>query len=335
MDADRLAELDVERQFLLRSLADLEREHEAGDVDDVDYETLRDGYTARAAATLREIERGSQSPPPPPKHWGRILAWVGVVAVVAVAAGFVLARSWGDRGSGDVSPTGGIDDDGTVSAMLSEARSSMETDPLHAIDVFADVLQVDPDNVEAITYGAWLSVASALQSGNEEFFAAAADPALAQFDRAIELDPTYADPHCFTAIVLFYRGAATPRTSKRLVQQHGWPSRRSTNAWRSTRRRTAGRWPRRSAPGSTRCSPTNPTDPGISEAFWGPEPPERFRERDAGGSQASGGGQTAIDSILALRRSSTHTEPLRQSALVVRWAPRRCSAPIRSGIRSP
>ena len=42
--------------------------------------------------------------------------------------------------------------------------------------------------------------------------------------------------------------------------------------------------------------------------------------------QASGGGQTAIDSIRPLRRSSTHTDALRQSAAVVRWAPRRCSA---------
>ncbi len=201
VDADRLAELDVERQFLLRSLADLEREHEAGDVDDVDYETLRDGYTARAAATLREIERGSQPAPASPKHWGRILTWVGVVLVVAVAAGFVLARSWGDRGAGDVSPTGGIDDDGTVSAMLSDARSAMRTDPLGAIALFEQVQDVDPDNVEAITYGAWLPIATALQTQNQGLIETAARPALSEFQRAIDLDPTYPDPHCFSAVV--------------------------------------------------------------------------------------------------------------------------------------
>ncbi len=53
MNPDRLAALEEERRFLLRSLADLEREREAGDVDDVDYRELRDGYTVRAAATLR------------------------------------------------------------------------------------------------------------------------------------------------------------------------------------------------------------------------------------------------------------------------------------------
>ena len=55
---DRLAALEDERRFLLRSLTDLEREHDAGDVDDLDYQTLKDGYTVRAAAVLRQIDEG-------------------------------------------------------------------------------------------------------------------------------------------------------------------------------------------------------------------------------------------------------------------------------------
>ncbi len=50
--------MEEERKFLLRSLVDLEREHDAGDVDDVDYQELKDGYTVRAAHTLRAIEAG-------------------------------------------------------------------------------------------------------------------------------------------------------------------------------------------------------------------------------------------------------------------------------------
>src|ERR671910_13970 len=53
---DTLAALEEQRDFLLRSLADLEREHRAGDVDDHDYATLKDDYTARAARTIRAIE---------------------------------------------------------------------------------------------------------------------------------------------------------------------------------------------------------------------------------------------------------------------------------------
>ena len=54
-DADR-APLEEQRDFLLRSLEDLEREHEAGDIDDHDYEALRDDYTVRAAAVLRALD---------------------------------------------------------------------------------------------------------------------------------------------------------------------------------------------------------------------------------------------------------------------------------------
>jgi hypothetical protein len=57
-DIDALIE---ERDFLLRSLKDLEAEHQAGDLDEVDYRGLKDDYTARAADVLRAIE-DRQSP---------------------------------------------------------------------------------------------------------------------------------------------------------------------------------------------------------------------------------------------------------------------------------
>ena len=63
MNPDQLAELEDERRFLLRSLRDLDAELAAGDVDRVDYETLRDGYTKRAADVLRGIEDGKAALP--------------------------------------------------------------------------------------------------------------------------------------------------------------------------------------------------------------------------------------------------------------------------------
>ena len=50
LDPDALAALEEESDFLLRSLADLEREFAEGDVDQTDYASLKDDYTARAAA---------------------------------------------------------------------------------------------------------------------------------------------------------------------------------------------------------------------------------------------------------------------------------------------
>ena len=57
-DPDRLAALEEERRFLLDSIRDIERERAAGDVEEHDFTVLRDGYVARAAAVLREIDEG-------------------------------------------------------------------------------------------------------------------------------------------------------------------------------------------------------------------------------------------------------------------------------------
>ena len=44
---ERNAGLELERDFLLKSLRDLEEEHVAGDVSDDDYTRLYDRYTSR------------------------------------------------------------------------------------------------------------------------------------------------------------------------------------------------------------------------------------------------------------------------------------------------
>ena len=81
MNPDRLAALEEERRYLLRSLRDLDVEYEAGDVDDTDYETLRDDYTKRAADVLRSIESGRTAlAARPPRKWTTTIATT--VAVV-------------------------------------------------------------------------------------------------------------------------------------------------------------------------------------------------------------------------------------------------------------
>ncbi|MBV8387921.1 MAG: hypothetical protein JO155_14100, partial [Acidimicrobiia bacterium] len=41
IDVDALADLEEQRRFLVQSLKDLDREREAGDIDDDDYRTLK------------------------------------------------------------------------------------------------------------------------------------------------------------------------------------------------------------------------------------------------------------------------------------------------------
>ena len=94
MNPDQLAELKEQRRFLLSSITDLDREHQFGDVDEHDYVTLRDGYTARAAAVLRAIDAGqaetSRDGPRRPKV---LAAWILGTLLVATLSGWLVAHS--------------------------------------------------------------------------------------------------------------------------------------------------------------------------------------------------------------------------------------------------
>ncbi len=70
MSAEQLG-LEEQRDLLLRSLRDLERERAAGEINDDDYTTLKDDYTARAAAVLRAIESGRTGRPRPGRSGAR------------------------------------------------------------------------------------------------------------------------------------------------------------------------------------------------------------------------------------------------------------------------
>jgi cytochrome c-type biogenesis protein CcmH/NrfG len=195
MNPDRLAELEEERRFLLRSLDDLEREHDAGDVDDADYATLRDGYVARAASVLRAIDEGRAAlPPRRPRRPLVVVAWVVGTLAVASVAGWAVARSSGQRLAGQTM-TGAQPAD-EVSLQLAEARRLLGTDAGGAIAAYRRVLELDPRNAEALTYSAWLVVLDGRQRGSAEQVALGVDT----LQRATALDPGYADPHCLLAV---------------------------------------------------------------------------------------------------------------------------------------
>jgi hypothetical protein len=198
INPDRLAELEEERRFLLRSINDLDREHAAGDVDAADYVTLRDGYVARAAAVLRSIDEGRAAlAPRPARNWRRIAIGVLATVAVAVGAGWWVARSSGQRLPGQ-SMTGGAPLD-EVSAKLTEARQQMAVDPAAAIALYQEVRELDANNVEARTYTAWLLAVNSRQASPEVAELAAAQ-ALDELQAVTELDPAYPDGWCLLAV---------------------------------------------------------------------------------------------------------------------------------------
>jgi hypothetical protein len=199
MDPDRLAQLEEERRFLLRSLTDLERELEAGDVDRDDYEVLRDGYTARAAAVMRSIDDGRAAMPAKRRTSRRVVAaWVVGVVALASLSGLAVARSSGQRLEGQVM-TGGAPID-EVASKLTRARGLLGTDPLQAAQLYREVVEVDPGNAEARTYTAWLLAIFSQSATSPETAALAIEQSKASFEVVVAEHPEYADGHCLYAV---------------------------------------------------------------------------------------------------------------------------------------
>lgn len=203
VDLDQLATLEAERSFLLRSLRDLEAEHDAGDVEDDDYVTLRDGYTKRAADVLRQIEAGRASLPPRPSvNWGRRVGIGAALVAATVGIGWLVADRSSQRLPGQ-EITGGqvVAEREDVTALMAEARqlfgAGINAD---AADRYQRVLELEPDNVVAKTYLAWLLYINT-RDQPDEVRGVAIEAAKQQLTEATELDPDYADPHCFLGVI--------------------------------------------------------------------------------------------------------------------------------------
>jgi tetratricopeptide (TPR) repeat protein len=199
MNPDRLAALEEERRFLLRSLADLEREFEAGDVDEIDYRELRDGYTVRAAATLRAIDEGRAAlPPRPPVNWPRRIGAGAFVVLLIGVVWWALSATSAQRLPGQ-EITGDPADRRQL--VLAQARSVQVEQPAAAAALYEQVLVDEPDNVEALTYRGWTLTLSVLGSTDSDEITETLRESVDLLAAAIEIDPTYPDPHCFLGIV--------------------------------------------------------------------------------------------------------------------------------------
>jgi tetratricopeptide (TPR) repeat protein len=180
-----------DREFLLRSLEDLEREHDAGDLSDHDYRELRDDYTARAAALLRVGAETAPVPPPAAKRRGLLV--LGGVIAFAVLAGVLVAQASGRRDAGD-SVSGDIDK--SITELLNDAaRCFNDRDAECAIERYDEVLARQPTNAEAMTYKGWVQ------------YILLQDPdAVGTLVDAAAANPEYAPVHAFLARVFYGEG---------------------------------------------------------------------------------------------------------------------------------
>ena len=197
-DLDALAELEEERDFLLRSIDDLERERAAGDLDEADYRVLEDGYTQRAAAVLRALEEGRGLPVAPvasPVRRGRRLVALVLVGAMALSAGLAVASASGSRLPGDTL-SGEIRQ--TTSAQLQQAAQlASGGDISEALALYDEILAEQPDNIEALSERGLLLVSVGSATGRPGL----ADQGRSSIERVLALDPD-------NARGLFYRGLA-------------------------------------------------------------------------------------------------------------------------------
>lgn len=192
-EAERVRLTD-EREHLLASLDDLDAELAAGDIDTLDYEALKDDYTARAATLTRALDgakviRTVTASPPIQRRF----LWVASVVVIAGLSAFAMVQFSGARGTSETAS--GEIRSSTVSLLNDAAAEFGQGNVDKAIELYGDVLEIAPTNVEALTYRGWIQY----QSGNE-------DEARADFDDAVAFEPDYADVRVFRSIVALDAG---------------------------------------------------------------------------------------------------------------------------------
>lgn len=196
LDPDALAVLEEQRSFLERSLADLEREHDAGDLERDDYEVLKQDYEHRLASVGRAVDEGKAelAASRPPARRARTALIAAAVVVFALVCGFVVAQAAGRR-----DPGGSVSGEVTKTARErnTECLDQAQADPATAIGCYTGVLTDAPNNVESLTYRGWIRITSGDTQG------------LGDLRQAVMIDGTYPDVHAFLAVVLFRAGCVS------------------------------------------------------------------------------------------------------------------------------
>jgi tetratricopeptide (TPR) repeat protein len=209
----------TERDSLLSSIEDLEREAAAGDLDAAAFATLHEAEVARLAVVLRALEDApvELGPVVATTSWHRFRRYLGrrrtrrvlsigatvtVLGTIALAAaGLAGVRLPGQGATGGVS----IPTDAAVQQSLAQAATYASAGQLNsAIELYNAVLAKVPLQPEALTYKGWLERLAGRADGAVGLVALG-DAGLA---RAAQVAPRYADARGLYGIALLEDGGA-------------------------------------------------------------------------------------------------------------------------------
>jgi tetratricopeptide (TPR) repeat protein len=204
-------ELEDERSFLLLSLEDLDREHEAGDLSDADHAVLRDGAppspVAPHGSDATRFRRRTPSGPPvvgAPRVRRRRLAVAAVVAVVLGCVVWAVADHVGARLPGET-VTGSV----TLTPNQQTARTLAQAETLEsqgnaadALTLYESVLRRDPSQEEALAEAGWLEYEAGALARNGILLALGQG----REQQAERVDPGAFAPHLYLGSMLLAQG---------------------------------------------------------------------------------------------------------------------------------
>jgi tetratricopeptide (TPR) repeat protein len=212
--------LTDEREFLQRSLADADRELQAGDLSSEDHALL----VVRDRARLAEVEEelaaldataaapaGTAATPPteraqpaqserPPMPLWRRLGIVGaclliVAGAVILVTHFVQARQPGQASSGSVT----LSQAQLIEQQLNQANTlNQQGSTKSALELYDKVLSEDPSNPAALAYAGFLQ----WNVGTTAHVASLVRVGRAEIETAVKDEPSYFQGHLFYGLVL-------------------------------------------------------------------------------------------------------------------------------------
>jgi cytochrome c-type biogenesis protein CcmH/NrfG len=222
LDPEEKSELERERDFLLKSLDDLDIERAAGNIDDASYAELHDDYTARAAATIRALRDDVDARPAAPAvPWRRRGLVIGGIVAFAALAAVTLAAALGARLPGQTSSGNAPDATPTGDerrARLQDAVERRPDDPqprlalarfleesgdtVESLKQYDEAVELAPDNVDALANAGRLRFIVAGQVPSPEARQQLVTGARTLLDRAVQADPDHADAHYYRGVLL-------------------------------------------------------------------------------------------------------------------------------------
>jgi tetratricopeptide (TPR) repeat protein len=201
-------ELTAERDFLLKSLDDLDAELLAGNIDPDTYRTLHDDYTARASAVITSLKDGVERSRTEPRRLRAVTAAGIVIGCVLIAV--LLARAIGTRQPGQQvtggdagSPTATVDPN-SYQGHIAKARDALSRQDFEtAVQQYTAAARLDPTQAEPLAYRGFISTRLAEAVDDKNARNTLVQTATSDLNQATLVNPNFIDAWFFKGYLLY------------------------------------------------------------------------------------------------------------------------------------